>query len=398
MSTLLLLVIYLVFISLCLPDSLIGSTWPAISKTLEISEDLQGILTASISVCTIISAFLTPKLLPKIKEKGIVLISILLTAVGLILISFSQNFYLLILSCIPLGIGAGAIDTTLNNYVAINYKSIHLNWLHAFWGVGASISPFICAIFLTDLNGWRNAALVLAIIQFSIWFISLLSAPLWKICELKRDLDINKEENKEKNGFLKTIKYPGVLYSIIAFFAYIAIESTSQQWFSSMVVFDMGVKESLASSWTSLFFIGITVGRLLSGLISLKINDKNMIRIGESVLFIGIILLTFKFNVYIMPAAIFLIGFGCAPIYPSIIHATPTRFGEKMSPFVMAIQVGCAYIANITVSPLFGVIGKATTFLILPYVLLFILIILVLGNELVLIRINKEKKKPTQVE
>lgn len=165
-----------------------------------------------------------------------------------------------------------------------------------------------------------------------------------------------------------------------------------------MVVFDMGVKESLASSWTSLFFIGITVGRLLSGLISLKINDKNMIRIGESVLFIGIILLTFKFNVYIMPAAIFLIGFGCAPIYPSIIQATPTRFGEKMSPFVMAIQVGCAYIANITVSPLFGVIGKATTFLILPYVLLFILIILVLGNELVLIRINKEKKKPTQVE
>ena len=398
MSTLLLLVIYLVFISLGLPDSLIGSTWPAISKTLEISEDLQGILTASISVCTIISAFLTPKLLPKIKEKGIVLISILLTAVGLILISFSQNFYLLILSCIPLGIGAGAIDTTLNNYVAINYKSIHLNWLHAFWGVGASISPFICAIFLTDLNGWRNAALVLAIIQFSIWFISLLSVPLWKICELKRDLDINKEENKEKIGFLKTIKYPGVLYSIIAFFAYIAIESTSQQWFSSMVVFDMGVKESLASSWTSLFFIGITVGRLLSGLISLKINDKNMIRIGESVLFIGIILLTFKFNVYIMPAAIFLIGFGCAPIYPSIIHATPTRFGEKMSPFVMAIQVGCAYIANITVSPLFGVIGKSTTFLILPYVLLFILIILVLGNELVLIRINKEKKKPTQVE
>lgn len=215
---------------------------------------------------------------------------------------------------------------------------------------------------------------------------------------IKKRLEINKEEKKEKISFLKTIKYPGVLYSIIAFFAYIAIESTSQQWFSSMVVFDMGVKESLASSWTSLFFIGITVGRLLSGLISLKINDKNMIRIGESVLFIGIILLTFKFNVYIMPAAIFLIGFGCAPIYPSIIHATPTRFGEKMSPFVMAIQVGCAYIANITVSPLFGVIGKATTFLILPYVLLFILIILVLGNELVLIRINKEKKKPTQVE
>ncbi len=398
MSNLLLLVIYLVFISLGLPDSLIGSTWPAISKTLEISEDLQGILTASISVCTIISAFLTPKLLPKLKEKGIVLISILLTAVGLILVSFSQNFYLLILSCIPLGIGAGAIDTTLNNYVAINYKSIHLNWLHAFWGVGASISPFICAIFLTNLNGWRNAALVLAIIQFSIWFISLLSIPLWKICELKRDSNINKEEKKEKISFLKTIKYPGVLYSIIAFFAYIAIESTSQQWFSSMVVFNMGVNESLASSWTSLFFIGITGGRLLSGLISLKINDKNMIRIGESVLFIGIILLTFKFNVYIMPAAIFLIGFGCAPIYPSIIHATPTRFGEKMSSFVMAIQVGCAYIANITVSPLFGVIGKATTFLILPYVLLFILIILVLGNELVLIRINKEKKKPTQVE
>lgn len=398
MSTLLLLVIYLVFISLGLPDSLIGSTWPAISKTLEISEDLQGILTASISVCTIISAFLTPKLLPKIKEKGIVLISILLTAVGLILISFSQNFYLLILSCIPLGIGAGAIDTTLNNYVAINYKSIHLNWLHAFRGIGASISPFICAIFLTDLNGWRNAALVLAIIQFSIWFISLLSVPLWKICELKRDSNINKEEKKEKISFLKTIKYPGILYSIIAFFAYTAIESTSQQWFSSMVVFNMGVNESLASSWTSLFFIGITVGRLLSGLISLKINDKNMIRIGESVLFIGITLLTFKFNVHIMPAAIFLIGFGCAPIYPSIIHATPTRFGEKMSPFAMAIQVGCAYIANITVSPLFGVIGKATTFLILPYVLLFILIILVLGNEFVLIRINKEKKKPTQVE
>lgn len=395
MSVVLLLIIYLIFISLGLPDSLIPSSWPAMSQSLGVSSDYQGILTLVVSFCTIISSFLTTKLIEWFTTKGVVIGSILFTVIGLIGFSFSPNFALLIVSAIPLGLGAGAIDTALNNYVAVNYKALHLNWLHAFWGVGASISPLICGAFLTDINGWRNAAICLAIIQASIWLVSVVTIKVWKKAETQFETreENKEEETKEKGSFFKTFKIRGVIPALFGFFCYIAVEQTTACWFSSMLVFDMGVSEDLASSWTSLFYVGMMVGRLLSGLISLKIKDKNLIRIGEGLILTGTILMCLRFNIYLMPVGLVIIGLGCAPVYPAIIHSTPERFTVKHSQAVMSIQMGFAYMANVSISPLFGVVGKNTTFLILPYVILGFLIILALSNEFVnyLTKANKEK-------
>lgn len=392
MSTLLLIVIYFVFVSLGLPDSFIGSSWPAISQNLGISESAQGILSFSTAICTIVSSFLTGQLLKKIKEKWVVIGSICLTCIGLVSLSFSNSFIFLILATIPLGFGGGAIDSTLNNYVAVNYKAIHLNFLHACRAIGASTSPLILGAFLTDLNGWRNGALVLAFIQSSILLLTILSIKLWSVTDKK--IGTREEEIKEKSTltFFKSFRIKGVMFAIIAFFSYIAVESIAGNWFSSMMVFGIGVSESIASSYTSLFYIGIMVGRIISGFLSLKVDDKNMIRIGEGVLLIGIILLMMIFEASIMPIAIFIIGLGCGPIYPSIVHATPDRFTIFLSQDVMSIQIGCAYIANISASPLFGILGKETTFLILPYILLAFFIILSLGNEVVLFK-TKDKDK-----
>lgn len=394
MSILLLLVIYLIFISLGLPDSLIGSSWPAIYQSLNISSSLQGVLTLIISLCTIISSFASSKLISFFKQKGVIIISICLTVIGLICLSYSNKFIFLCLSAIPLGLGAGAIDSTLNNYVAINYKAIHLNFLHAFWGIGAGISPFIVGIFLTNLNGWRNGALCLAIIQSFILLISICSIKLWDKAEITLNNRENlNEEDKEINlGFFKSFRIKGVIFALIGFFSYIAVEQTAAMWFSTMLVNNFEVSVKLANNWNGLFYLGILSGRIISGFISLKVDDKKMIRLGESILLIGIILMTLRFNLYIMPASLFIIGFGCGPIYPSIIHATPTRFTKAYSQSVMSIQVGCAYIANITISPLFGIIGKYTTYLLLPYLLLLFFIIMSVCNEVVNIKVKDKTK------
>ena len=394
MSILLLAIIYLIFISLGLPDSLLGSAWPSISQSMGINESLQGILSIVASFCTIISSFLTVKLIKKFKEKGIVALSIGLTCAGLLCVMASSNFFFLCLSMIPLGLGAGAIDSTLNNYVAINYKAIHLNWLHAFWGVGATLSPFLVSFFLTDINGWRTGAFVLAMIQCGILLITILTMNVWKVVEKEfsnRD-NVQEKEVTTELGFFKTFTIRGIVFAIIAFFSYIAIEGLTGNWFASMIVFGLGGDEASAARWSSYFYFGIMIGRIVSGIVSLKISDKNMIRIGESILIVGVILLFMQFNIQLMPLAVVIIGLGCAPIYPAIIHATPSRFTSKLSQNVMSVQVGCAYIASFAVVPLFGVVGKYIDFRLLPVLLIIFLVVMVICNEITLIK-TKDKSK-----
>lgn len=396
MKIALLIVIYLIFISLGLPDSFIGSCWPTISEYFKISRDFQGIFSLIVSFFTIASSFLTIKLTKYLKNYGVIAISIGLTISGLIIIGFSDNYYLLLLAAIPLGFGGGAIDSILNSYVSLHYKAIHLNFLHAFWGIGAFISPLIIGSFIVDPRGFKDAAFVLSIIQTTILIITLSTLVLWikvdKIYNIDSRNTTNSENNKENIGFFNTFKLRGVIFACITFFSYIAIESLAYSWFTSLCVFGMNIDNDIASKYLSLFYIAISLGRVISGLLSIKIKDKNLIRIGEGILLIGIILLTFKFNFVFMPIALFIIGLGCGPIYPSIVHSTVDKFTSKYSSAVMSIQIGFAYMANISVAPLFGILGNATTFLILPYIMLIFFVILVSGNEIVL-KLTKDKSK-----
>lgn len=396
MKIALLIVIYLIFISLGLPDSFIGSCWPTISEYFKISRDFQGIFSLIVSFFTIASSFLTIKLTKYLKNYGVIAISIGLTISGLIIIGFSDNYYLLLLAAIPLGFGGGAIDSILNSYVSLHYKAIHLNFLHAFWGIGAFISPLIIGSFIVDPRGFKDAAFVLSIIQTTILIITLSTLVLWvkvdKIYNIDSRNVTNSENSQENIGFFNTFKLRGVIFACITFFSYIAIESLAYSWFTSLCVFGMNIDNDIASKYLSLFYIAISLGRVISGLLSIKIKDKNLIRIGEGILLIGIILLTFKFNFVFMPIALFIIGLGCGPIYPSIVHSTVDKFTSKYSSAVMSIQIGFAYMANISVAPLFGILGNATTFLILPYIMLIFFVILVSGNEIVL-KLTKDKSK-----
>ena len=396
MKIALLIVIYLIFISLGLPDSFIGSCWPTISEYFKISRDFQGIFSLIVSFFTITSSFLTIKLTKYLKNYGVIAISIGLTISGLIIIGFSDNYYLLLLAAIPLGFGGGAIDSILNSYVSLHYKAIHLNFLHAFWGIGAFISPLIIGSFIVDPRGFKDAAFVLSIIQTTILIITLSTLVLWvkvdKIYNIDSRNVTNSENSQENIGFFNTFKLRGVIFACITFFSYIAIESLAYSWFTSLCVFGMNIDNDIASKYLSLFYIAISLGRVISGLLSIKIKDKNLIRIGEGILLIGIILLTFKFNFVFMPIALFIIGLGCGPIYPSIVHSTVDKFTSKYSSAVMSIQIGFAYMANISVAPLFGILGNATTFLILPYIMLIFFVILVSGNEIVL-KLTKDKSK-----
>ncbi len=405
MTIVLLLLIYLIFISLGLPDSIIGTTWPALSTSLNIPEDYQGILTCSISLCTIISSFFSTALIKKFKTGPVVCGSIILTVVGLIIFSISPNFWIMLIAALPLGLGAGAIDAALNNYVALHYNALHMNWLHASWGIGATISPMIVSSFISseNLNGWRTGGLILAGIQAAIFIISLTTLPLWKKSEkifTEREKDkVNEEESKADIGFIKTFKIRGIWFALIAFLAYISVESLTGMWFSSMVHFGLVdssgnslVDESTAALWGSFFYLGVTAGRFIAGPISLKVNERFMIRIGESFILIGIILLFMQFNIILMPIAVVLMGLGCGPVYPAIIRDTVRRFTKTYSQNVMGVQMSFAYIANFLIAPLFGVIAKATTFLILPYILIAFFILLVFGNETINFLV---KRKPT---
>ena len=408
MTIYLLIIIYVIFISLGLPDSIIGGVWPSLAASFNVPPDWQGFVTVTISLCTIFSSFVSLKLIKYIKPKYVITFSILLTAVGILCFGLSSEFYFLILSCIPFGLGAGAIDTLLNNYIALHYKAVHMNFLHAFWGVGTILSPLILSTFLTTENeSWRKGIIALSIIQSVIFLIALANIWVWnkadKIFNKFEHPEEKEEEEKITLGFFNTFRIKGVWFAIIGFFSYIAVESLSGFWFSSFVTYGLHDKfvidAAQVATWTSLFYVGITLGRFSGGLLSFKINDRNRIRIGVSIIFVGIVLLfttslqgvtNITYLQIILPVSVFLLGFGCGPIYPAIIHDTPNRFTPKLSQNVMSVQIGCSYIANITIAPLFGVIGDASSFLILPLFILIFLILVILGNELVQVK-TKDK-------
>lgn len=367
MYGLLLALIYLAFISLGLPDSLLGAGWPMIHIDFGVPVSYMGIISIIISGGTIVSSLISDKLTRKFGTKYVTVASVFLTVIALFGFSFSQKFWMLIVFAVPYGLGAGAIDAALNSYVALHYKAKHMSWLHCFWGVGAIISPFIMGFALIHLN-WSIGYRIVGIIQLIIALILLLTLPVWKV---------NKpllQTEQKSIGLFGALKIKGVPFLLLGFFAYCAAEATSMFWASTYFVQAKGLTPELAASFASLFYIGITVGRFLCGFITDKIGDRKMILIGTCVLSGGIIFLLLPINAPIMALTAFVvIGLGCAPIYPCIIHSTPDNFGAQNAGAIIGIQMASAYVGTTFVPPLFGLLGNLIGFKIMPiYLLIFV--------------------------
>lgn len=370
MYTLLLVIIYIAFISLGLPDSLLGSAWPVMHRSLDVPISYAGMITVVISIGTIVSSLLSDHLTKKFGTGLVTLVSVMLTAVALFGFSFSQSFIMLLVFSIPYGIGAGAVDAALNNYVALHYASRHMNWLHSFWGVGASISPYIMSYFLTGGRAYTEGYFFVSLLQIGLTFILFMSLPLWK---QSRRTSTTADEHYEPIALKDTLKIKGVKFVLITFFGYCAIESTAGLWASSYLVEYRGLPANIAAQFASYFFIGITAGRFLAGFISDVVGDKRMIRYGSLIILLGISLFMFEYSSHSMyMISLIIIGLGCAPIYPAIIHSTPVNFPKRYSQSIIGIQMASAYLGTTVMPPLFGFIVSVSTIGLFPVYLLIL--------------------------
>lgn len=376
MYTLLLALIYLAFISLGLPDSLLGSGWPVMHNDLNIPISYMGVVSMIISGGTIVSSILSDKLTRKLSTRIVTVGSVFLTVIALFGFSFSNQFWMLIAFGIPYGLGAGAIDAALNNYVAIHYTSKHMSWLHCFWGVGTIVSPFVMSYALT-YSTWNTEYRIVAFLQLGIGLLLLVTLPVWKAN------DQSVEDHSKSVGIAGALKIRGVPYLLIGFFAYCAAEATAMYWASTYLVEVKGISVYRAARFASLFYIGLTIGRFLGGFIMNKLGDRKMIILGTFILSGGIILLMIPTGAPIVSFAGFIIiGLGCAPIYPCIIHSTPNNFGPENSGVIIGIQMASAYVGSTFMPPLFGFLGNLISFKILPVYLAVFVILMISMTEM----------------
>ncbi|HOO22222.1 MAG TPA: MFS transporter [Clostridia bacterium] len=379
MYSLLLALIYLAFISLGLPDSLLGSAWPVMQPQLGVPMSYAGIITMIVSMGTIISSLMSDRLTKKLGAGLVTAVSVCLTAVALLGFSLSSKYWMLCLWAIPYGLGAGGVDAALNNYVALHYASRHMNWLHCFWGVGALISPYIMSYALTNGMGWNNGYRIVFYIQIALSAVLFISLPMWK------RKGGNKEEDPVKAKPLKikdAVRIKGVAPLLITFFAYCSLEQTTGIWASSYLVKFRGIDANIAAQFASLFFIGITAGRAICGFISDKVGDKLLIRVGISVVFVGIILIAIPVNACAL-AGLVTVGVGCAPIYPAVIHATPNNFGKENSQAIIGIQMASAYVGTTFMPLLFGVIADNINIGLYPVYLFVLAVLMIVMSETV---------------
>ena len=390
MFSLLLAVIYLSFVSLGLPDSLLGSVWPTIYQEFNVPVSYAGAIFMIISAGTIFSSLQSDRLTKLLGTGKVTAFSVLMTAIALWGFSVSSSYWMLILWAIPYGLGAGSVDASINNYVALHYKSHHMSWLHCMWGVGASIGPYIMSFALLNNQGWNMGYRYISILQLGLSIIIMLSLPLWKKQPIVNDTNSIDENRSSKVLTLKEIiSIPGIKQLMLMFFCYCALEQTTMLWASSYLVLQHGFDLELATSYGSLFFIGITVGRAISGFITLKLNDKQMIYLGQAIILIGVILMILPFTHNISLIGLVIIGLGCAPIYPCIIHSIPSNFGADKSQSIIGVQMASAYIGNLLMPPLFGIIANHISPVLFPVYLLLILIVMVVMH----IKLNKSVSK-----
>ena len=383
-----LVVIYIVFISLGLPDSLFGVAWPVVHTEFGINENFASFYSIITGVCTGGVSFIAGKLIRKFGTANVTFVSTLLTAIGLLCMSLAPNIIVMMLGTVILGYGAGVIDTALNNFVSLHYKAQHMNWLHAFWGVGVTVSPLIMSVFLTgEMGAWRNGYRVIALLQLSIAVVIAISLKKWKT--IKETAETEKVAVENKKGLFEILKIKGVITSVLSQGLYCSMEFLIGTWGASFLVHVHALEPDNAAKWISLYFGGIMVGRFISGFISMKANDNMMIRLGIIVSFVGMILLALPLG-NISLAGLLLVGVGFGPIFPSILHSVPERFGKEYSADITGFHMGGAYGIGFGVQLIFGFVATATTFNITPFVLLALCVGIFLANEFTIKTLNKK--------
>lgn len=391
MFSLLLAIIYISFISLGLPDPLLGAGWPVMHIELGAPISMAGLIAMIISGGTIVSSLMSDKLTRKLGAGLVTAISVATTAVALLGFSMSDSVWQLCLWAIPYGLGAGAVDAALNNFVALHYAARHMSWLHCFWGIGTSISPFIMGWCLSDNLGWQLGYRSVFLLQVVLTVVLFATLPLWKKKEAESKAD-GEEIEAVPLGVGGAIKLRGVKFVLFAFFCYCAIESTAGLWASSYLVESRGVDEETAALFASLFYLGITFGRFLGGFAADKYKDKTLIRVGIITIIagIGMIALPIKNS---LPALVGLVvvGLGCAPVYPSVIHSTPENFGRENSQAIVGIQMASAYVGCTVMPPVFGLIANHVNIALYPMYLAVIAVLMLFMTE-ALNRIMKNKR------
>lgn len=364
---LLLIVIYIVFISLGLPDSLFGVSWPVVHTEFGIAESFASVYSIIIGVCTGGVSFISGWLIRKFGTGKVTLFSIFITAIGLVGISLAPNVVVMIIFAIILGYGAGAIDTGLNNFVSLHYKAQHMNWLHCFWGIGVTVSPMIMSQFLTGEEGsWRGGYRVVALMQVAIAMLVLFTLPKWK--KLEAPASAESEEKSDKT-LLDILKTKGIITSIVSLGLYCSMEFLLGTWGATYIVNTLGLSPDTAAMWVSLYYGGIMLGRVISGFVSMKYSDNSLIRAGIIVSFAGIIILTLPIGTLSL-VGLLLIGVGFGPVFPSTLHAVPERFGKKYSADITGYHMGGAYAIGFAVQLIYGFVASATTFKITGFVLI----------------------------
>ncbi len=377
MFSILIVVIYISFISLGLPDSLLGSAWPVMGSDMNVPVDYAGIVSMIIAGGTIVSSLMSDRLTRRFNPGLVNAASTLLTAIAIMGFSASTEFWHLCVLAIPYGLGAGAIDAALNNYVALHYSSRHMSWLHGCWGVGAAVSPYIMGYCLTGGAGWKMGWQYVGIIQLALTVFLFASVPLWK----KRDT-VEEEKTSHALSLKEIFKIKGVKYVLLAFFGYCAMETTAGLWASSYLVIHRGITEELAAMFASLYYIGITAGRFATGLIADCFGDKTMLRLGIGGAVIGICMIMLPIK-WLCLAGIVVAGLGSAPIYPAIIHSTPDNFGAENSQAIIGVQMASAYFGSTFMPPLFGLVADKFGIGLYPvFMMVFTVLMLVMTEKL----------------
>ena len=385
MFHLLLAIIYLSFISLGLPDGLLGAAWPTMYPEFATPISYAGVLSVIISLGTIVSSLLSDRLTYHLGTGKVTALSVALTAAALIGFSLSGSFRMLCLWAIPYGLGAGSVDASLNNYVALHYTSRHMSWLHCMWGTGATIGPFIMGAVLSSGSHWSLGYRYVGVLQIVLAVILLLSLPLWKT---RRGSDAG--EDSKPLPLRQVVAIPGAKQIMLTFFCYCAIESTTGLWASSYLVLHKGVADETAAFFASLFYIGITAGRALNGFLTIKFSDTQLIRMGNGGILLGITALLLPMGQTVSLAGLVLIGLGCAPIYPCVIHSTPEHFGTANSQAMVGIQMASAYTGTCLMPPLFGLIANHLHVSLLPLYLLALLALMALMHERMLQKVTSQ--------